>query len=93
MARRTCKLFGIEFESPITLDEVPKRPGDRGDQRSYFIITHDANGFRTFACEDYGRSATRSHVAAGMAHWTEKAALKHIEALKAFNQHAIDHAA
>lgn len=93
IARKTCKLFGIEFEAPITLDEVPKSTGDRGNGKAYYVVTHSVDGFRVHGCGDHGRNATRLHVATGMAHWNEKSADKHIEALKAFNRHAITHAA
>ena len=93
MTRPMCKLCGVEYPQPVTLDEVPEIEDDEGSGESYYYINGGHDGFFVGEATDVSRDATRDCVNAGMCHWNEEDAEKHMEALRAVIAHATSRAA
>lgn len=93
MTRPMCKLCGVEYPQPLTLDEVPETDDDEGSGESYYYISGGHDGLFVDQASDVSRDATRDSVKAGMCHWSEEAADKQMEALRAVIAHATSRAA
>lgn len=87
MARPMCKLMGVKYPQPLTLDEVPKTEGDRGDGKTYYYVTLGSDGFYASTANDSSRKSMRGCVENGMTHYDIAAARAQIEALKAMMRH------
>lgn len=90
---KTNKLCGVEFEAPITLDEVPVEKKGFGTNRAYYMAAPTTDGWDVREYADNMRGTTRNHVATGMCHWTRKGAEAHCDAMYALVDHLEKHAA
>lgn len=87
MARPMCKLMGVKYPQPLTLDEVPKTEGNRGDRKSYYYVMLESDGFCVSSASDNFRDSMRTCVENGMTHYDAAAAEQQIQAIKAMLRH------
>lgn len=93
MTRPMCKLCGVEYPQPVTLDEVPIVSSNVGSGREYFYVSTYHGEWSVSSAHDSSRSSTRSCVEGGVTHWSEEDAEKHMAALRAVIAHATSRAA